>query len=127
MIRWIILAKGQDAGELPEAKRKTLNRIPLSQGWSFSTEARLVDIMVLFSLALKKKKLAVTLAELWRAKVGYTGFEPVTSALSRQRSKPTELISLEGVYSFERTTKLAISNLIVLTKTQKKKVEILLF
>ena len=25
-------------------------------------------------------------------KVGYTGFEPVTSALSRQRSKPTELI-----------------------------------
>ena len=25
--------------------------------------------------------------------VGYTGFEPVTSALSRQRSKPTELIS----------------------------------
>ena len=26
--------------------------------------------------------------------VGYTGFEPVTSALSRQRSKPTELITL---------------------------------
>lgn len=26
--------------------------------------------------------------------VGHTGFEPVTSALSRQRSKPTELISL---------------------------------
>ena len=25
--------------------------------------------------------------------VGYTGFEPVTSALSRQRSKPTELIA----------------------------------
>ncbi len=25
-------------------------------------------------------------------KVGHTGFEPVTSALSRQRSKPTELI-----------------------------------
>ncbi len=24
--------------------------------------------------------------------VGHTGFEPVTSALSRQRSKPTELI-----------------------------------
>ena len=24
----------------------------------------------------------------------YTGFEPVTSALSRQRSKPTELITL---------------------------------
>lgn len=26
--------------------------------------------------------------------MGYTGFEPVTSALSRQRSKPTELITL---------------------------------
>ena len=26
--------------------------------------------------------------------MGYTGFEPVTSALSRQRSKPTELIAL---------------------------------
>jgi hypothetical protein len=26
--------------------------------------------------------------------VGYTGFEPVTSALSRLRSKPTELITL---------------------------------
>ena len=25
--------------------------------------------------------------------VGHTGFEPVTSALSRQRSKPTELMS----------------------------------
>ncbi len=28
-----------------------------------------------------------------RSIVGYTGFEPVTSALSRQRSKPTELIT----------------------------------
>ena len=28
-------------------------------------------------------------------KVGHTGFEPVTSALSRQRSKPTELIPQE--------------------------------
>gem|GEM_PF-7085554 len=26
--------------------------------------------------------------------VGHTGFEPVTSALSRQRSKPTELMTL---------------------------------
>ncbi len=25
--------------------------------------------------------------------VGHTGFEPVTSALSRQRSKPTELMT----------------------------------
>ena len=30
--------------------------------------------------------------------VGHTGFEPVTSALSRQRSKPTELMALiEGI------------------------------
>ena len=29
--------------------------------------------------------------------VGHTGFEPVTSALSRQRSKPTELISQKAV------------------------------
>ncbi|MEL6917268.1 MAG: hypothetical protein AAFO99_06015 [Bacteroidota bacterium] len=27
--------------------------------------------------------------------VGHTGFEPVTSALSRQRSKPTELMDQE--------------------------------
>ena len=27
--------------------------------------------------------------------VSYTGFEPVTSALSRQRSEPTELIALQ--------------------------------
>ena len=32
--------------------------------------------------------------------VGYTGFEPVTSALSRQRSKPTELISPLGRRNF---------------------------
>ncbi len=29
--------------------------------------------------------------------VGHTGFEPVTSALSRQRSKPTELMTLRSV------------------------------
>lgn len=28
--------------------------------------------------------------------VGHTGFEPVTSALSRQRSKPTELMTRTG-------------------------------
>ena len=32
--------------------------------------------------------------------VGYTGFEPVTSALSRQRSKPTELIALCGIQRY---------------------------
>ena len=32
--------------------------------------------------------------------VGYTGFEPVTSALSRQRSKPTELIALIGIQRY---------------------------
>ncbi len=36
---------------------------------------------------LSKKELDSTI-------VGYTGFEPVTSALSRQRSEPTELITL---------------------------------
>ena len=30
--------------------------------------------------------------------VSYTGFEPVTSALSRQRSEPTELIALKLPY-----------------------------
>ena len=30
----------------------------------------------------------------WEKPVGHTGFEPVTSALSRQRSKPTELMTL---------------------------------
>ena len=29
--------------------------------------------------------------------VSYTGFEPVTSALSRQRSEPTELIALKAI------------------------------
>ena len=33
--------------------------------------------------------------------VGYTGFEPVTSALSRQRSKPTELIALSEIQRYE--------------------------
>ena len=45
--------------------------------------------------------------------VGYTGFEPVTSALSRQRSKPTELISLilsaklELIIKFQKQKKAA--------------------
>lgn|GEM_PF-5564444 len=30
-----------------------------------------------------------------KKEVGHTGFEPVTSALSRQRSKPTELMTLK--------------------------------
>ena len=43
--------------------------------------------------ALMLPKMVKARALLWLFFVGYTGFEPVTSALSRQRSKPTELIS----------------------------------
>lgn len=36
--------------------------------------------------------------------VSYTGFEPVTSALSRQRSEPTELIALKRVVNVHNET-----------------------
>ena len=40
-----------------------------------------------------KQSLSKPTVEQWAYSVGNTGFEPVTSALSRQRSKPTELIA----------------------------------
>ena len=36
--------------------------------------------------------------------VSYTGFEPVTSALSRQRSEPTELIALNHIANVHNET-----------------------